>query len=52
VVTVRASLWADITLQISGRDRAGIKEYLGDEMHTWLLTHVEDMPENVRAQVL
>lgn len=51
VVTVRPSLAFNITLSISGRDRAGIKEYLGDTMHYWLMTQIDDLPEHVRAEV-
>jgi hypothetical protein len=35
-ITVRASLAFGIDVRISGRDRDGIKEYLGDTYHGWL----------------
>jgi hypothetical protein len=40
VVTVRASLTSDIRLQISGRDRNEIKDYLHDVYSHWLASEV------------
>ncbi len=39
-VTVRASLWAGITITVSGRDRNGIKDYISEAFNALYSTEV------------
>ncbi len=40
-IIVRPSLYCDIDIRITGKDRDGIKDYLADVFHAWL---TEELP--------
>ena len=41
-VIVKGSLWSDIDVRVTGKDRNGIKDYLSDVFFCWLTSIYED----------
>lgn len=41
-VIVKGSLWSDIDIRVTGKDRNGIKDYLSDVFFCWLTSICED----------